>query len=82
MDNKNNKNKNKNTGDMTVKEAGRMGGEATSRTHDQNFYRDIGRQGGEARGKSGEDKEDDRSSMSRKDDSSDGRNEDNDDSMK
>jgi uncharacterized protein len=34
-------------GDMTVQEAGRKGGEATSRTHGREFYQEIGRKGGE-----------------------------------
>ncbi|ACA40062.1 general stress protein B [Lysinibacillus sphaericus C3-41] len=36
---------------MTVEEAGRKGGEATSRNHDRDFYEEIGRKGGEARSK-------------------------------
>jgi uncharacterized protein len=36
-------------GSMTVEEAGRKGGEATSRNHDKEFYQEIGRKGGEAR---------------------------------
>lgn len=35
---------------MGREEAGRMGGEATSRTHDRDFYQEIGEKGGEARG--------------------------------
>jgi len=33
-------------GGMTVKEAGRKGGQATARTHDHRFYEDIGHKGG------------------------------------
>jgi general stress protein YciG len=44
-------------GEMTVEEAGRMGGhkggEATARTHGHEFYEDIGHKGGEAGGKKG-----------------------------
>ena len=42
-----------NKGDMSVSEAGRKGGQATSATHDREFYQDIGHQGGEAGGKKG-----------------------------
>jgi general stress protein YciG len=36
---------------MTVEEAGRMGGQATSREHkNDDFYEKIGRKGGETRG--------------------------------
>lgn len=35
--------------EMTVREAGRKGGEATSRTHGHEFYEEIGRKGGNAR---------------------------------
>ncbi|HEY9722004.1 MAG TPA: KGG domain-containing protein, partial [Oscillatoriaceae cyanobacterium] len=38
-----------NTGDMTVREAGRKGGEATASTHGPEFYSEIGHMGGEAR---------------------------------
>jgi len=34
---------------MTVEEAGRKGGEATSNNHDKEFYQEIGEKGGEAR---------------------------------
>jgi len=40
-------------GDMTVSEAGRRGGEKTSRTHDHEFYEEIGHKGGEAGGHKG-----------------------------
>jgi uncharacterized protein len=40
-------NKNRNS-KMSREEAGRMGGEATSNNHDQDFYEEIGRKGGEA----------------------------------
>ena len=36
-------------GQMTVGEAGRKGGEATSEQHGPEYYQDIGRQGGEVR---------------------------------
>jgi len=35
--------------DLTVREAGRKGGETTSRTHGHGFYEEIGRKGGNAR---------------------------------
>lgn len=35
--------------DMTVREAGRKGGETTARTHGHDFYEEIGRKGGNAR---------------------------------
>ncbi|HZX45484.1 MAG TPA: KGG domain-containing protein [Candidatus Nanoarchaeia archaeon] len=34
-------------GDISVKEAGKKGGEETSRTHGKEFYEDIGKKGGE-----------------------------------
>jgi len=40
-------------GDMSVREAGRKGGEATSATHDREFYQSIGHLGGEAGGQKG-----------------------------
>ncbi|MFC0709818.1 KGG domain-containing protein [Azorhizophilus paspali] len=39
--------------DTSVSEAGRKGGEATSATHDREFYEEIGHKGGEAGGKKG-----------------------------
>jgi general stress protein YciG len=33
-------------GDMSVQEAGRKGGKATSATHDREFYEEIGHKGG------------------------------------
>jgi len=42
-----------NKGDMSVSEAGRKGGQATSATHDREFYEEIGHKGGEAGGKKG-----------------------------
>lgn len=36
-------------GDMSVREAGKKGGETTASTHDREFYQDIGRKGGETR---------------------------------
>lgn len=41
----------KNDGKMSVEEAGRKGGEATSNNHDKEFYQEIGRKGGESRSK-------------------------------
>ncbi|MGG0642481.1 glucose starvation-inducible protein B [Sporosarcina gallistercoris] len=38
-----------NNGKMSREEAGRMGGEQTSKNHDDNFYQEIGKKGGEAR---------------------------------
>ena len=37
-------------GNVSVREAGRRGGEATSSTHDREFYEDIGHKGGEKGG--------------------------------
>ncbi|MBO7742741.1 glucose starvation-inducible protein B [Paenibacillus sp. MWE-103] len=37
-------------GKMSREEAGRMGGEATARTHDREFYQEIGAKGGKSRG--------------------------------
>jgi len=37
----------KKSSDMTVREAGRKGGEHTSETHGHEFYEDIGKKGGE-----------------------------------
>ncbi|NYF25046.1 KGG domain-containing protein [Sporosarcina sp. JAI121] len=48
--NQNNRSRNKN-GNMTVEEAGRKGGEATSANHGREFYEEIGQKGGEARAK-------------------------------
>jgi uncharacterized protein len=45
---KNNRSEN-NNGNMTVEEAGRKGGEATSANHDREFYEEIGSKGGKAR---------------------------------
>ncbi|HOJ22009.1 MAG TPA: hypothetical protein PLU39_14835 [Armatimonadota bacterium] len=36
-------------GGMTVREAGRKGGETTARTHGHEFYEEIGKKGGNAR---------------------------------
>ncbi|AKM81998.1 TPA: Em GEA1 (EM1) [Candidatus Berkelbacteria bacterium] len=36
-----------NQGNMTVQEAGRKGGETTSRTHGREFYQEIGHKGGQ-----------------------------------
>lgn len=44
--------RNDNTSKMTREEAGRMGGEATSASHDKEFYQEIGSEGGKARGSS------------------------------
>ena len=35
-------------GDMSVREAGRKGGETTAQRHGREFYEEIGRKGGEA----------------------------------
>lgn len=43
---KRNYNKN-NEGNMSVNEAGRRGGEATSQTHGREFYEEIGQKGGQ-----------------------------------
>lgn len=40
---------NNQNGNMSREEAGRKGGEATSRNHDREFYQEIGEKGGEAR---------------------------------
>ena len=37
-------------GSMSVSEAGKKGGEATSASHDKEFYQDIGSQGGQNSG--------------------------------
>lgn len=37
----------KKKGKMTVAEAGRLGGEKTSKTHGEEFYRKIGHKGGQ-----------------------------------
>ena len=34
-------------GDISVKEAGKKGGEETSRTHGREFYQEIGHKGGQ-----------------------------------
>lgn len=51
--NKNQGNENEGEGQMTVEEAGRKGGEATSKTHGHEFYEKIGHKGGEAGGEKG-----------------------------
>ncbi len=40
-------------GNMSVSEAGKKGGQATSSTHDREFYQEIGQKGGEAGGQKG-----------------------------
>jgi general stress protein YciG len=40
-------------GDMSVREAGKKGGDATAATHDREFYQQIGHKGGEAGGTKG-----------------------------
>ena len=40
-------------GDITVEEAGQMGGEKTAATHGREFYSEIGHMGGEKGGKKG-----------------------------
>jgi uncharacterized protein len=45
-----NRNNNDNTerkGEMTVREAGELGGERTSETHGREFYEEIGHKGGQ-----------------------------------
>lgn len=37
-------------GGMTVREAGKRGGERTSKTHDHEFYEEIGKKGGQRGG--------------------------------
>jgi len=37
-------------GEMTVAEAGRLGGEKTAETHGREFYEEIGQKGGEKGG--------------------------------
>ncbi|HEX2999014.1 MAG TPA: Em GEA1 (EM1) [Armatimonadota bacterium] len=37
--------------ELTVREAGRKGGETTARTHGHGFYEEIGKKGGNARKK-------------------------------
>ena len=44
---------NEQKGEISVREAGRRGGEATSQTHGHEFYSEIGHLGGEAGGKKG-----------------------------
>lgn len=44
------KQKNQEGKGMTVKEAGKKGGEATAERHGPNFYEEIGRKGGKAGG--------------------------------
>ncbi|MHB0976633.1 MAG: KGG domain-containing protein [Candidatus Aquicultorales bacterium] len=39
--------------DLSVSEAGKMGGEKTKATHGHEFYEEIGHKGGEAGGKKG-----------------------------
>ncbi len=36
-------------GEMSVRDAGRKGGETTARNHGHDFYEEIGRKGGNAR---------------------------------
>lgn len=58
-------NRNDNNGKMTREEAGRMGGEATSASHDKEFYQEIGSEGGKARSNSGNSNDDKDGKMSR-----------------
>lgn len=44
------RNESHNDGKMTVEEAGRKGGQATSETHDREFYERIGSEGGKVSG--------------------------------
>jgi len=41
----------KETGKMTMEEAGRKGGETTKETHGREFYQEIGKKGGQTSGK-------------------------------
>ncbi|MEC9481702.1 MAG: general stress protein, partial [Halomonas sp.] len=41
---------NRNQGNMSVNEAGKKGGETTSKTHGKEFYEDIGHKGGQNSG--------------------------------
>ncbi|MGO4950943.1 KGG domain-containing protein [Paenibacillus sp. DRB1-1] len=43
---------NNQNGKLSREEAGRLGGEATAKNHDKEFYQEIGEKGGEARGNS------------------------------
>jgi len=43
----------KSKGNMTVREAGKIGGEHTSESHGREFYQEIGHKGGEAGGQKG-----------------------------
>lgn len=43
-------------GSMSVSEAGHRGGQATSETHDREFYENIGHEGGQKRQSTNEDK--------------------------
>lgn len=43
----NKRNQNNEEGTMSVNEAGRRGGEATSQTHGKEFYENIGQKGGQ-----------------------------------
>jgi general stress protein YciG len=51
---RNNRNRNNQQGQMSVSEAGRLGGEKTSQTHDREFYENIGAEGGRSRGAQGD----------------------------
>lgn len=42
---------NNQNGKMSREEAGRLGGEATAKNHDKEFYQEIGEKGGEATSK-------------------------------
>ncbi|ALA44479.1 stress-induced protein, KGG, repeat-containing protein [Paenibacillus peoriae] len=42
---------NNQNGKLSREEAGRLGGEATAKNHDKEFYQDIGEKGGEATSK-------------------------------
>lgn len=48
------------SGDMSVRDAGRKGGETTAKTHGREFYQRIGHDGGVARGEQQQDKKNQR----------------------
>jgi general stress protein YciG len=50
MERKNKSTNNQEHGEISVNEAGRRGGEATSATHGREFYEDIGHMGGQKGG--------------------------------
>jgi general stress protein YciG len=46
-ENEKNENLEESSGDMSVSEAGRKGGESTASTHGREFYQEIGQKGGQ-----------------------------------